>query len=248
MKLPIVEMFTTLQGEGERAGVPSLFIRLGGCSLSCPGFGYIVEKDGRTYVGCDSIHAVHNDFKDEWQFFESHMDVLNQIVTLQYKFEDVVITGGEPMIHHKNPVLLQLIESLLEERNVYIETNGTVDVDFSKYPIYKKVNLTISPKMNVSGEPEFKRIKIDVLRNYIDNAKHAVLKVVMGEYELHYSYELQNFLQKLLRKIPVYIMPLGATAQELESIFPKVWSYAMENGYRVSDRLHVRVFNDQTGV
>jgi len=48
MKLPIVEMFVTAQGEGERTGVPSLFIRFGGCSLSCPGFGYEMEKTERS--------------------------------------------------------------------------------------------------------------------------------------------------------------------------------------------------------
>jgi organic radical activating enzyme len=248
MKLPVVEIFTTLQGEGERSGVPSLFIRLGGCSLRCPGFGYRVEKNGQTYIGCDSIHAVHGVFRDEWRFFEHHKDILDEIRLQVYLFEDVVVTGGVPMLHHTNPILVKLLQTLMEEHEIYIETNGTVEVDFRQYPLYKKVNLTISPKMDVSGEAEYKRIKLDILRSYIDNAKHTVLKIVMGEYDLMHSYEIQSFLQKLLRNVPIYIMPLGATTQELEAIFPKVWDYAMLHGYRVSDRLHVRVFNDKIGV
>lgn len=248
MKLPVVEMFVSIQGEGERVGVPSLFIRLGGCSLSCPGFGYEVQKDGKNYIGCDSIHAVNTDFKESWSFYSHSEEILQEISALKERFEDVVITGGEPMLHHKNPVFIHLLERLMKRNLVCMETNGTVSVDFEKYPIYKELYLTISPKMSVSGEAESKRIRIDVLKNYISNVRHSVLKVVMGKKDVENPLEIQKLIGRLKAKIPVYIMPLGATKEELNRISHLVWNFAFMHGYRFSDRLHVRIFSDKSGV
>lgn len=248
MKLPIVEMFVTIQGEGERTGVPSLFIRFGGCNLSCPGFRYEVEKDGKTYIGCDSVHAVNPAFKDSWNFYDDHQVILQEIAKLDKKFEDIVITGGEPMVHHENSVFIGLIKSLMEKYRVYMETNGTIAVDFEKYPIYKNLHLTLSPKMSVSGEKESRRIQMDVLKSYISNAKHAVLKIVMGKRDVGNPTEIQYLIERLKTKIPVYIMPHGATRRELEEVFPVIWNFAQLNGYRVSDRLHIWIFSDKRGV
>jgi len=44
--IPISEIFYSIQGEGKLSGRPSLFIRVGGCNLTCPGF---------SNHGCDSL-------------------------------------------------------------------------------------------------------------------------------------------------------------------------------------------------
>lgn len=40
-KLKVVEIFYSIQGEGRLSGKPSIFIRLFGCTLNCPGFGVL---------------------------------------------------------------------------------------------------------------------------------------------------------------------------------------------------------------
>ena len=38
-KIAISEVFYSIQGEGKTVGIPSVFIRLGGCNLMCGGMG-----------------------------------------------------------------------------------------------------------------------------------------------------------------------------------------------------------------
>lgn len=95
---PIVEIFESLQGEGFNTGMPSIFVRLGKCNLTCP--------------WCDTHY---NQF-EEWTL----QDILAKIKS--YSAKNVIITGGEPTIHPHLPLLLEELKS--EGYFLAIETNG----------------------------------------------------------------------------------------------------------------------------
>ena len=44
IKLAISEIFFSIQGEGKTVGIPSVFVRLGGCNLICGGEGTQNDK------------------------------------------------------------------------------------------------------------------------------------------------------------------------------------------------------------
>ena len=114
--LLVQEIFPTIQGEGPLAGVPAVFLRLGGCNLAC-GF-------------CDT----------EFESFTERAlaDVVGEVVTLAEMRKLVVITGGEPL---RQPVE-KLCEALIAEGfTVQIETNGTL---WRKLP--EGVRVVVSPK------------------------------------------------------------------------------------------------------
>lgn len=127
-KLKVAEIFYSVQGEGEWAGVPSIFLRTFGCNFECRGFGMPrgqkstePEEIGKLVTsgeiknfkelplastGCDSYASWHKDFK---QF--SPMMSVNEIVETMLKLtptgmwglangQDIhlVITGGEPLL------------------------------------------------------------------------------------------------------------------------------------------------------
>jgi organic radical activating enzyme len=73
-KLPVMEAFYTLQGEGFHAGRAAYFIRLGGCDVGC--------------VWCD--------VKESWDASIHPQLTIKQIVkeASQYKGRLAVITGG----------------------------------------------------------------------------------------------------------------------------------------------------------
>ena len=105
--MKVVEIFSSIDGEGKRAGLPTTFIRLYGCNLRCS---YCDTK-----YGCDG-----NDF-----VVMSIKEIIDKCGEIGIR--SVTITGGEPLVH---PGIEVLIEELLARRYwVNIETNGTVDVD-----------------------------------------------------------------------------------------------------------------------
>ncbi len=109
-RLPVMEHFYTLQGEGYHQGRAAYFIRLGGCDVGC--------------VWCD--------VKDSWDagahplFYTK--DIVRQVVENSApllpgrKGGLVVITGGEPLMHDLTQLTRQLKEQGFETN---IETSGS---------------------------------------------------------------------------------------------------------------------------
>ncbi len=100
-KLPVVERFYSVQGEGYNTGKAAYFIRLAGCDVCCP--------------WCDA--------KVTWKSSDNYISVeelVGEVVKQGVKY--VVITGGEPLMHP-----LDYICTLLKENNVevFLETSGT---------------------------------------------------------------------------------------------------------------------------
>lgn len=114
--LKIVDIFYSIQGEGAHVGVPSIFIRLYGCNLSCP--------------FCDEL--LHKGDYEELSFDA----VLERIKA--YPSMQVIITGGEPSIYNLNG-FIEFLQAYMY--SVSVETNG---YDFSNIATANWV--TYSPK------------------------------------------------------------------------------------------------------
>jgi len=100
-RLPVMEHFYTIQGEGYNTGKPAYFIRLGGCDVGC--------------VWCD--------VKESWEAGKHAMESVAQIThwVLDSKATYAVITGGEPLMYD----LADLTGSLRRHGiKVFLETSG----------------------------------------------------------------------------------------------------------------------------
>ncbi len=108
-KIPVMESFYTLQGEGTYQGKAAYFIRLGGCDVGC--------------VWCD--------VKDSWDATKhpsfSVEEIVNNMqntlpITQQKNMNPiVVITGGEPLMHN-----LDLLTNKIKDAGyrTHLETSG----------------------------------------------------------------------------------------------------------------------------
>ena len=109
----VTEIFRSIQGEGTRAGLPCVFVRLTGCNLRC--------------VWCDTAYAFHG---GEKKTLDQVMNEVNALAAAPSTnghpparaISLVEITGGEPLLQ---PEAAPLSAQLLREGyTVMIETSG----------------------------------------------------------------------------------------------------------------------------
>lgn len=101
VQLPVMEQFYTIQGEGYNTGRAAYFIRLGGCDVGCH--------------WCD--------VKQSWDADAHPRQSVAELVTaaLQYPGRNVVITGGEPLMHNLEALTTALREAGFQ---TWLETSG----------------------------------------------------------------------------------------------------------------------------
>ncbi|MGI4875420.1 MAG: 7-carboxy-7-deazaguanine synthase QueE [Janthinobacterium lividum] len=99
--LPVMEQFYTIQGEGFNTGRAAYFIRLGGCDVGC--------------VWCD--------VKESWDADAHPRQTVDELVAAASEFagRNVVITGGEPLMHDCGPLTRALQAAGFQ---TWIETSG----------------------------------------------------------------------------------------------------------------------------
>ena len=108
----ITEIFKSIQGEGTRAGLPCIFVRLTGCNLRC--------------TWCDTAYAFHGGKRMELGEIMARVDELagrhGGAHGSQAAVPLVELTGGEPLLQDE---IYALAEGLLiAGYTVLIETSG----------------------------------------------------------------------------------------------------------------------------
>ena len=249
----LTEQFFSIQGEGKYAGVPSYFLRTGGCNLNCPGFGAEYEVDGEVRLGCDTYFAVDGHFSSSWQKVDNAdgltLHLKQEFDTLGYA-PDVVITGGEPLMYAKDAIFYAVVQWLVAYGvQITFETNGTIDIDFNKYPAYKECIFSLSIKLANSNEPKIKRILPEALESIQIHAKEAFLKFTIDANLVNTTaLDEINEIRDILPKLDVYCMPVGESRDTIWKNDKAVFEFCMKYNFYYSDRLHIRVFDTTQGV
>ena len=249
----LTEQFFSIQGEGKYAGVPSYFLRTGGCNLSCPGFGATYEVNGEVRLGCDTYFAVDSSYAKSWLNVE---DSSKLIEVLKNEFEDIgykpnmVITGGEPLMYHSDKTFYEVVDWLVKEGiQITFETNGTIEIDFNTYPAYKSCIFALSLKLANSGEPSSKRIMRQALKNLQAHSKETFLKFTIDKKLVDTTaIDEINEIREILPKLEVFCMPVGESRDTIWRNDKAVFEFCMKHNFRYSDRLHIRVFDTTQGV
>ena len=105
MKAPIIEIFSSLQGEGLLIGKRQIFVRFAGCNLNC------------SY--CDTKNSISED-SGKLMTPEEVISEINKILTPDCN--TISFTGGEPALY---PEFINEV-SKLTDLNIMLETNGTL--------------------------------------------------------------------------------------------------------------------------
>jgi organic radical activating enzyme len=204
-------------------------------------------------MGCDTYFAVDSHFASSWQkvteakVLIAHLD--NEFKKIGY-LPQMVITGGEPLMYHKDEVFYAVISWLVQQEvRVTFETNGTVEIDFDKYPIYKQTIFALSIKLANSGEPKYKRVKPQAIANIVNHSHDSFFKFTIDK-KLTQTTAVQEIseITSDFEKPNIYCMPVGESRSNIWHNDRAVFEFCMKHGFNYSDRLHIRVFDTTQGV
>lgn len=211
-KLLISSDFYSVQGEGFSTGVPSYFIRLANCNLTCGMSrlfanklmkektlenGEIFEgdlvKEGKATWTCDStsqwlFRGENKDFQyiiDRWKEQGIYDDVKSGLI-------HIIWTGGEPTIksHQKAINAFTNYWNRYDFQNEHtgvtsfyeIETNGTIYIEDELFDNLDQINC--SPKLSNSGMTEKQRIVPDSICRIMEHSNYQFKFVVSNEEDI----------------------------------------------------------------
>jgi len=233
--VPISETFTSVQGEGKRAGLPSWFVRFSGCNLRCR--------------WCDTPYASWTPDGTR-QSMASLLEEAAQVRAA--KIGDVVVTGGEPMMFAQLGPLTAALRSL--GFYITIETAGTLHQPVACDLMSISPKLASSTPINDARDPggvwaqrhEQRRINPDVLQRLISSHPHRQLKFVACTPDD--LTEIEQLLARLsgLAAEDVLLMPEGIAPPTAAH---KRWvvDACMQRGWRYCPRLHIELFGNIRG-
>ena len=271
-KLLISSDFYSVQGEGISSGVPSYFVRLGICNLTCGmsrTFANNLAKeqkleDGEIFVGdlhaegkatwtCDSTsqwlwRGVDQDFDwliKRWKEEGIYDDILNGNI-------HIIWTGGEPTIKGHQESIVNFTNYWLAKHldNTVspfyeIETNGTNYIDHKLFTMIDQINC--SPKLSNSGMSEKQRI-VPVAIERIKEHKNYQFKFVIST-EDDVKELFRDFVEPF--KIPlknVVCMPGLDDVKNFEERTQFCLEMAKKYKFRGLTRLHIAAWNKTLNV
>ena len=272
-KLLISSDFYSVQGEGISSGVPSYFVRLGICNLTCGmsrKFANQLEKekkleDGEIFVGdlhaegkatwtCDSTsqwlwRGEDKEFQyliDRWKEQGIYDDIKNGNI-------HIIWTGGEPTIKGHQVAITNFFkywstqENFNDNYNVFneIETNGTVVIEEDLFEIIDQINC--SPKLANSGMSKKQRFNEEALKRIMEHPNYQFKFVISNEEDVQEIFS--EFVLPL--SIPlknVVCMPGLDDVKDFEERTQFCLEIAKKYRFRGLTRLHIAAWNKTLNV
>ena len=247
-RLPVLEIYTAIQSEGSRQGMPTIVVRTTGCTHRC----YFGEGGW-----CDSWYTSIHPEKGKYNFG----DIINAYNENPH-ITEMMLTGGSPTMH---PALVNELTHFAKERDIFItiETEGSHFVE-TDYPI----NLvSLSPKFSNSvpklgtTTPQGKDVdeRMITQHNKFRLNGGEIGKTLQYHSDYHFKpvwdgtkenlMEIETF--RTMANIPknkTWIMPAGDTREQLIIMYPITMEMCIREGYNFTGREHIIAYGDKREV
>lgn len=160
LEAPIVEIFSSIQGEGLLVGRRQIFVRFAGCNLNCSYCDTEASKSSKNGTLRDVDYVVNK---------------INELKTPD--LHSVSFTGGEPSLY------ADFIKEVIDGINFpgFLETNGTLTKEIDKIDNLKYASLDIKLPENLEDAFDSKIIssEINSINLLIDKGIDVYCKIVV---------------------------------------------------------------------
>lgn len=183
------EIFYSIQGEGTRAGMSCVFVRLHGCALRC--------------AWCDTKYAID---KREGGVEISGDEILREVRKFGCNF--VEFTGGEPLEQFNVfPLMKYFCDAGL---TVAVETGGHIDTELCDERVIRIIDMKC---------PSSKMTKLNLYKNLKILRPHDEVKFVVGSLEdYEWARDCINKYELGKRCAAVLISPVFGTVEFREIV------------------------------
>ena len=273
-KLLISSDFYSVQGEGISSGIPSYFVRLGLCNLTCGMsrkfanqlvkdksledgeiFKGDLELEGKATWTCDSTsqwlwRGEDKDFQyliDQWKEQGIYEDIMKGNI-------HIIWTGGEPTLKRHQEAIVNFhkywsanspIEDGWISRYNEIETNGTIVIEDDLFKILDQINC--SPKLSNSGMTEKQRIVPAAIKRIMEHSNYQMKFVISTEDDIKEMFD--TFITPFNIPLKNVVCMPGMDSQEQ---FHERTQWCLEMGkkykFRALTRLHISAWNKTLNV
>lgn len=226
----ITEIFKSVQGEGTRAGLPCVFVRLTGCNLRC--------------TWCDTAYAFHGGTKMSVEEVLARVDELCGRQSEESGADAVVslveLTGGEPLLQQETYPLAEALTA--RGYTVMIETSGERFIGKLPRGVIKIVDV----KCPDSGEPD--TFDMENLEALDEKDEIKFVLSTRRDYEFAREFTREHDLAKRVRQVlfsPVFADPEGKW-EGLEARTLVEWILADGLPVRLGLQLHKFIWHPAT--
>lgn len=268
--------FYSVQGEGITTGVPSYFIRLGLCNLTCGMsrmfankllkeqkledgeiFKGDLEQEGKATWTCDSTsqwlwRGEEKDFQyliDQWKEQGIYEDIKNGNI-------HIIWTGGEPTMKFHQEAIVNFYRHWLKQRRLefpYDFNDSYAEIE-TNGTIYIQPDLSscisqinCSPKLSNSGMTKKQRIVPDAIKRIMEHPNYTFKFVVSTEEDIQEMFK--DFIEPF--DIPlknVVCMPGMDSQEQFHERTQWVLEMAKKYKFRGLTRLHISAWDKTLNV
>lgn len=225
------ELFASIQGEGFSVGVPSVFVRVAECNLTC--------------TWCDTRYTW------DWDRYDRDRETMqlpvDEVVTRVLaaagdSIKNAVLTGGEPLLHQED--LVELAASLRAKGfRIEIETNGAIEPSEELLDVVDQWN--VSPKLDSSGNKKSARLRTGPLTRFAVLPNAWFKFVACSGEDLD---EIESIATTFaLPRDRILVMPEGTEPVALLERSKALVPLVQARGFRFGTRLHVLLWGDGRG-
>jgi organic radical activating enzyme len=146
------------------------------------------------------------------------------------RIKNIVVTGGEPLL--KQPLIKYVLKNMDGRGRLTVETNGSIPIakSFDSWARDVKVDcISVSPKSLKDAKLIGSRFHEDLYNIHFK----VVYKIREFDKIISYLETLPNIRDYL------WIMPMGATVEELDKSSKETAKYCIEKGFHMSGRSHI---------
>lgn len=224
------ECFESIQGEGNYAGVNSLFLRFHFCNLTCS--------------WCDSKFTWLGTARN----YEEYTAAQIRSMITSHAPNHVILTGGEPTLYRLDQLIVEGKKFHVESNGTYIPTepleikvreNITLQRDGMDPTIISQFNWVISPKLsNARQEVNEASLRFWALQHF------CIFKfVVRSTNDID---EVENLLSEYsINRSKVWLALEGQTIESQRK--PALVDEMVKRGFNYSPRLHVILWGAERG-